>query len=58
MQLAEEQLTKYYWCLQVEVSEFIYIGLFKIQIRSYLKPTNHKTNTPPPQKPNKIPLPK
>lgn len=37
-------------CLQVEVSEFIYIGLFKIQITSYLKPTNHKTNTPPPQK--------
>lgn len=37
-------------CLQVEVSEFIYIGLFKIQIISYLKPTNHKTNTPPPIK--------
>lgn len=36
MQLAEEQLTKYYWgCLQVEVSELIYIGLFKIQITSY-----------------------
>lgn len=51
-------------CLQVEVSEFIYIGLFKIQITSYLKPTNKPTNQPqnkhpsPQIKPNKIPLPK